>query len=63
MKTLEDTITALECCCQYNSCLGCPYWGILDSADGGCVKSMGSDALLHLIKLKAKAERLEDREK
>lgn len=63
MKSLNDTITALECCCQYESCLGCPYANVQGTPEQSCIKAMGTDALLHLIRLKAKAERLEDLEK
>ena len=63
MKSLEDTVTALECCCQYNSCIGCPYASISGESVANCVKAVGTDALLHLIRLKARSERLEDLEK
>lgn len=60
MKSLEATITALECCAQHECCLGCPYFNAQAEADGTCIKRMGTDALLHLIRFKAKNERLED---
>ena len=63
MKSLHETLKAMECCFEYGHCLGCPYNDIENNSDGACVRKMGTDAYLHLIRLKAKAERLEDLEK
>ena len=57
MKSLEDVKKGLECCFQYKMCVGCPYF---DSADteGRCVVKLGTDALLHMIRLESmKGER------
>lgn len=59
MKSLSETQNALECCFQYECCIGCPYHSEENKSSGACIRAMGTDALLHLIRLEAKIDMLE----
>lgn len=56
VKSLEETKTALECCFQYRSCIGCPYL-YPDKPRAECIPQMGIDALLHMCRLEALAKK------
>lgn len=62
MRSLEDTLRGLECCFQYKCCFGCPYHKEQIKSSGDCIKAMGTDALLHLTRLKGLADLLKKME-
>ncbi len=62
MKSLEDIISGLECCFQYECCLGCPYYKEQIKSSGDCIHAMGTDALLHLTRLKGQVDLLKKME-
>lgn len=61
MKSLDETKRALECCFQYECCLGCPYHKP-EKNTSQCIKDNGIDALFHLMRLEALVSKLDSLE-
>lgn len=50
MRSPNDIKTGLECCYQYEMCIGCPYRkGTSQSPE--CVRELGRDSFLYILKL------------